>query len=804
MIFRHTKNLLLSTLLFSLLVGNISVFAAPKQADLDTQLYDTTAKKTENKPSTNEIADSISENTTVDNTLLIKVRDGEDATDVKNELKNEISGKLKIDKKNIKDFDASDDQVVALQFDDVNKLKDGFKVATNNSKVEVAQPNYKYKKMYTPNDTEFNSQWYLKNQPSGTNTQAGWDAVGTKAGVTCGDANANAKRCGGENSVKIAVIDSGVNLAVIDFAGAPVDVGNSMRFFNNPNGAACPVNQTYLPANGLIVGWQFCQSIGTQFDEDGHGTGVASVIMSQDNATGSVGIAHNTTLLPIALHNDTFNTFFISEAIRYAQNRGAKVINLSLGTPYYDSFLESTINAAVNAGVTVVAATGNCAVFEVRSCDWDGSGTQNQPEETNNTPMYPAAFASVIAVGASNYATTAGGVTRSCYSNYGNHIDIVAPVGDTGSSCNPSGGPSQSGVRIPCGVVRLGCATVDTFISGAGTSYAAPMVAGSVGLLLSSYPNITPAGVMSIIQNRSTDIGIAGKDDKFGNGLLNLSSFAIPNPSITSVKSDFNIFRGNIYSFVNDASFDTYNYKYSNSVWLSQTPVSLLGDQTNLSYSTIIDRDYLNLFYADKNTNEIKYKYTTDAVKWSATQNTGLFTQKSFVAVNHLNTYNAFYVASDNKVHTKYFSGGAWLQDRIIPTPNNVSQVFALVDGEYINLFYLDSVTNQVTYIYTRNGTWSNPIPLTGLTTTKKFFIVNHLGTYNAYYVDLDNSLKRIWYNGKNWVDKQIIAGETNIVDVSGFVEKDYINLAFIRSNDNIPRYRYTNNGQWSNPTEIR
>jgi hypothetical protein len=451
-----------------------------------------------------------------------------------------------------------------------------------------------------------------------------------------------------------------------------------------------------------------------------------------------------------------------------------------------------------------VAASGNCAVFSVSSCDWDGSGTQNQPEEANNTPMYPAAFGTVIAVGASNYATTTGGITRACYSNFGSYVDIVAPEGDTGTACRPSGGPATSGVRVPCGVVRTGCPTVDSFTNAVGTSYAAPAVVGAIGLLLSNYPSISPAGVVNVLKNRSVDIGAIGRDDQFGYGLLNISSIAIPNPTISATKSDFNIFKGNIFAFVNDSLFNTYNYKYNDAVWLSQSPNSIFSDPTNLSYSTIIDNGYLNLFYADKNTNEIKYRYTTNTLNWSGVKNTGLFTEKSFVVANHLNTYNVFYVALDNKVHTKYFSAGSWLQDRIVPTPNNVSQIQVLVDGEYINLFYLDSVTNEVSYIYTKNGNWSTPIKLTGLTTTKKFFVLNHQGTYNAFYIDLDNTLKRVWFNDKGWVDKTHIAGEANLIDVSGFVEKDYINLAFIRSTDSIPRYRYTNNGQWSNPTEIR
>ncbi|MBC7472527.1 MAG: S8 family serine peptidase, partial [candidate division SR1 bacterium] len=524
MIFRRFKPTVLLVLLLTLIIGNISLFATDlKEETLDNGNTDVNyvPSKHINKPTTEEIANNISEFTTIDNTLLVKVKEGENVNDVKNELKDEISSKLKIDKKNIEDFDSSEDQTVALQFADKEKLKNGFKVAVNNDKVEIAQPNYKYKKMYTPNDTEFNNQWYLKNQASGVNATTAWDVMGAKAGVVCGDSSASAKRCGGENSVKIAVIDSGVNLNIADFAGASVDTANSMRFFDNVN-ASCPPNQTYIPANGLVVGQSFCQNIGSQYDEDGHGTGVASIIMSQDNAIGSVGIAHNTTLLPIALHNDTFNTFFISEAIKYAQSKGAKVINLSLGTPYYDSFLESTINNAVNAGVTIVAASGNCAIFNVASCDWDGSGTQNQPEETDNTPMYPAAFSNVLAVGASNYASTAGAISRSCYSNYGSYLDVVAPVGDAGTSCHPVGG--TSGVRIPCGVVRPGCVSVDSFVSGAGTSYAAPMVTAAVGLLLSLDSSLNQVLIKDLLQNSSTDVGASGRDDVFGSGVLNVGN----------------------------------------------------------------------------------------------------------------------------------------------------------------------------------------------------------------------------------------------------------------------------------------
>ena len=534
MIFTQLKKLFSLFLLVSLFTSSISLFAqtkliAPDQAPIKDQVTKTREKDSVAKPTTQQLLETIDEDINSDNTLLIKTKDGEDVTDTKNEIKDKISKQSSIKKDNIKDFDASDDQVVALQFDDKESLKKGLKIALENDKVEIAQPNYHYKKqggIYTPNDPDFLNQWYLTNQVYESDAQAAWQYLAVKNSTTCGLGTVISKKCGGDPNIKVAVIDSGVNTNVADFAGTPIDTANSMMFFNNPAGAACPANETYIPANGLYVGWQFCQRIGSQFDEDGHGTGVASVISAQDNNIGGVGIAYNTTLLPIALHNDTFNTFFISEAIKYAQARGAKVINLSLGTPYYDSFLESTINSAVANGMTVVASSGNCAVWTASSCDWDGSGTQNQPEEANNTPMYPAAFSSVIGVGASNYGTPSSGVTRACYSNYGSYVDVVAPVGDTGTACHTSGGPSTSGVRIICGVSRSGCPTVDSYTSGYGTSYSAPMVAAAAALALSIDSGLNPAQVKDLIEKQSTDGGLGGRDNEFGFGVLNLGNIA--------------------------------------------------------------------------------------------------------------------------------------------------------------------------------------------------------------------------------------------------------------------------------------
>ncbi|NJK70712.1 MAG: S8 family serine peptidase [Thermales bacterium] len=126
-------------------------------------------------------------------------------------------------------------------------------------------------------------------------------------------------------------------------------------------------------------------------------------------------------------------------------------------------------------------------------------------------------FGNVIAVGASDYGASTGGVIRSSYSNFGNHIDVVAPVGD--------GSPSPSGALIQCGVPGGVCANNNSFVVGQGTSYASPQVAGVVGLMLSVDSNLDTASVRSIFSQTSKDVGTSGKDSQFGYGIVNTASY---------------------------------------------------------------------------------------------------------------------------------------------------------------------------------------------------------------------------------------------------------------------------------------
>jgi uncharacterized repeat protein (TIGR02543 family) len=231
-------------------------------------------------------------------------------------------------------------------------------------------------------------------------------------------------------------------------------------------------------------------------DDDGHGTYVSGIIASAtNNGAGSVGMAHNVSIMTIKANLLFAGVFFadtLEYSIYYAVNNGADVINMSLGgggVPPYANALDY----AEAQGVVVVAASGNSGV---------------------GTVSYPAAYGSVIAVGAVNSNNS-----RSSYSNYGTALDFVAPVGDATImwhqtlTCQGTGGCNE-GSDLTAYSMRF----------GAGTSYASPQVAGAVALIKGVNKDFSASAVKNILIETVVDIGEPGKDDETGYGLLNLNN----------------------------------------------------------------------------------------------------------------------------------------------------------------------------------------------------------------------------------------------------------------------------------------
>ncbi len=216
-------------------------------------------------------------------------------------------------------------------------------------------------------------------------------------------------------------------------------------------------------------------------DTCGHGTHVAGTVgATTNNSLGVAGMSQATILPFKALQKSTSlfssgcsgSTAGIAQAIIDAADQGARIISMSIGGGS-SSAMANAVNYASNKGVILVAAAGN-----------DGG---------SNSIDYPGAYPNVIAVGAldSNKA-------RASYSDGGPQLDIMGP----GS-----------------GVISTYNSSTTSYASMSGTSMATPHVAGAIALALSCAPGTTASQMTSALFSTAEDLGAAGYDTAYGNGL---------------------------------------------------------------------------------------------------------------------------------------------------------------------------------------------------------------------------------------------------------------------------------------------
>ncbi len=204
-----------------------------------------------------------------------------------------------------------------------------------------------------------------------------------------------------------------------------------------------------------------------------HGTGVASLIAANANdGVGLAGIDWNTMILPVrAIGRCGGHRSDLIDAIRWAAGVAdpalptnpypAHIINLSLGmNDRCSAFDQAAIDDAVKAGAIVVSAVGN------------------QGRNTAEHPSSPAQCLNVVGVA----ATDESGYLAN-YSNFGRDADIAAPGGMRY--------PSQYGVEVATNAGVITDSAVQTWKTVSGTSVAAPLVSGTLGLMRSVQPNIS-------------------------------------------------------------------------------------------------------------------------------------------------------------------------------------------------------------------------------------------------------------------------------------------------------------------------
>lgn len=224
----------------------------------------------------------------------------------------------------------------------------------------------------------------------------------------------------------------------------------------------------------LLKGKDFIDNDNNPADKYGHGTHVAGIIV---DCTPGV----NVKILPVRALDSAGrgNVSTIGNAIRYAVQKGAKVINLSLGSYSHYKYLEECIAYANKKGVTVVAAAGN--------------------ESGNVRYVCPAHLSSPIVVGAVN-----SNGRRAYFSNYGSSLDVVAP-----------------GVGIKSCWLRGGYATAD------GTSMSTPFISAAAAMYRLVYPSYKPSNIEKLVRKYSKDLGSKGRDNYYGYGVPKMKA-AIP------------------------------------------------------------------------------------------------------------------------------------------------------------------------------------------------------------------------------------------------------------------------------------
>lgn len=184
------------------------------------------------------------------------------------------------------------------------------------------------------------------------------------------------KHLGGDPSVIVAVIDTGVDYDHEDLKGNIwVNTGE------------IPDNGIDDDNNGYIddyYGVDIVSGKGNADDTNGHGTHVAGIIAARHNFMGVLGIAYNVKIMPIkaAAHNGTLTQSDIAKAVLYAYANGAEVVNMSFGGSACSIAVQDALSAAYSRCV-LVASAGN-------------DGAKN--EGFGALPNYPAALSYVLGV----------------------------------------------------------------------------------------------------------------------------------------------------------------------------------------------------------------------------------------------------------------------------------------------------------------------------------------------------------------------------------------------------------------------
>jgi len=290
--------------------------------------------------------------------------------------------------------------------------------------------------------------------------------------------------------VVVAVIDTG-----LDWFHAGIDAQN--LWANSKEIADNNIDDDHNGYVDDVVGWDFIDQDNKPWDFDGHGTMIAGIIAgSWKNPNGMAGVNPLAKLMVLKAINNFGHTraSYVAEAIAYAADNGARVINLSVGgKEQITSIEQAAVDYAYSKGVVIVVAAGN----EAADISQYGIATSDK----------------VLTVAASGLDDQ-----RAAFSNWGK-IAVTAPGVDILSlRARRTDVMLGIGDKYSAGSAFVG--DDKRYYRASGTSFAAPFVAGLASLMIANDPSLTNQQVMNIIKSTARDVGTPGVDQYTGYGII--------------------------------------------------------------------------------------------------------------------------------------------------------------------------------------------------------------------------------------------------------------------------------------------
>jgi hypothetical protein len=301
------------------------------------------------------------------------------------------------------------------------------------------------------------------------------------------------------SGVKVGVLDTGVNYNHLDLQD---------HMWNNPS----------YPNHG----WDFVNNDNNPMDDHGHGTHCAGTVAGDGTAGSQTGMAPDATIIALKVLNSTGNgtESGVWAAIEFIVENDGDIISMSLGWSHswgpdrpswrnaYDNALAGGVIAAVAAGNEAGSITNPDDVRTPGDCP---------PPWLHPDQTLTGGISAVVCVGATDISdniasfSSRGPVTWSTISPYNDY------------PFNPGIGLLRPDVSAPgVNIKSLAYSSNNGYADGwNGTSMATPAVAGTMALMLTKNPNLTPAEIAEALEMTSIDFGTAGKDNVFGTGRIN-------------------------------------------------------------------------------------------------------------------------------------------------------------------------------------------------------------------------------------------------------------------------------------------